>query len=290
MNVDINSRGYRPVWEANTQQVDLEDCREIVSAYIDRFNPLYPILHSPIAFLDGPILLRPLLQFITPGTSDLLPKVLEVTVKRIWEEVEDPSPDYKPDMLVDAVRDTFANYIVFIKCGLIDLAARAILLLELPSEPPVLTNYCLLAGSVDYLPRTKAFFGQVCILLPPSCMYIVWDLLFPDWFKYRSYLVWYSEIRELVPKDREHIRTRLATWNEIGMALGYQVHEKSPFWCGYARCHDPLGMGGVQFTCPMCRNGTYCSARCQSDWRGPQAAHSSLCASARILLKTQSST
>ncbi|KAG8711120.1 hypothetical protein FRC11_003569 [Ceratobasidium sp. 423] len=156
MKMDIGAGKHLASWERNTQLVDLEDCREVVGAYVARFNP-HPILYYPISLLDGPIFLRSLAQFVVPGTEDLLPAVLGVTAKRIWEEIKDPSEEYKPDVYVDGIRDTFTNYTTIIqsrtfsrmndtlfqelvdniiKHDLIDLAARAMLLLELPSEPP----------------------------------------------------------------------------------------------------------------------------------------------------------
>ncbi|CAE6466232.1 unnamed protein product [Rhizoctonia solani] len=157
MNIDLLSQKYLSAWQANTEQVDLEDCGEVIFAYIDRFKSPHPVLHAPILVLHGPIFLRSLAQFVTLGTADLLPAVLEVTVQRIWEEIKDPSEQYKPDVFVDSIRDTFVNYTmilqnrvfrimdhdlfqglidVVIEYDLIDLAARAILMLELPSEPP----------------------------------------------------------------------------------------------------------------------------------------------------------
>jgi hypothetical protein len=110
MNIDLISRKYLSVREANLKHVDLEDCREVISAYIDRFKPPHPILYDHMRVLNGPIILRSLAQYVIAGTEDLLPAVLAVTVKCIWEEMKEPSEEYKPDVFVDAIRDTFANY------------------------------------------------------------------------------------------------------------------------------------------------------------------------------------
>ncbi|CAE6421535.1 unnamed protein product [Rhizoctonia solani] len=300
MNMDIGAGKHLSSWERNTQLVDLEDCREVVGAYVGRFNP-HPILYYPISVLDGPIFLRSLAQFVVPGTEDLLPAILGVTAKRIWEEIKDPSEEYKPDVYVDCIRDTFTNYATIIqsrtfsrmndtlfqelvdhiiKQDLIDLAARAMLLLELPSEPPAHH----LAGSADYLPRIQRFYRHLSESIPKQYIFMISDHFFPEWFKFRSYLTWCPEIRRLVPGDRDHMKKCLWVWNDIGRALGYQILENSQFKCLYARCHDPLGMEGVQFTCPICHNGAYCRARCQSlDWKFG-GLHADSCIGAKALV------
>ncbi|EUC63651.1 zf-MYND domain protein [Rhizoctonia solani AG-3 Rhs1AP] len=294
-------------WGNNTQQVDSEDCREVISAYIDRFNPSNPFLYKPIGVLDGPIQLHSLERFVSTGTEDLLPTVLKATVKRIWDEMKAPSELHKPDIYVDAIRDTFANYAIIlqnrvfarmadnlrqelvdniINYDLIDLAARAMLMLELPSEPPAPDR----AGSIDFLPRVKHFYGQLGASIPKSYIYLISEHCLSEWLKFRNYLPWYPEVRRLIPKDREHIKKCLGIWNDIGRALGYQVDEASQFKCGYARCHDPLGMGSVQFTCPVCRGGAYCSARCQAlDWTYGGLPHANSCVGAKALVKFQPS-
>ncbi|CAE6383508.1 unnamed protein product [Rhizoctonia solani] len=157
INIDILDSKSLSVWDEITQQVDLEDCRQVINAYIERFEPRHPVLYTSIPVMHGPIFLRPVARFVAPGTGDLLPKVLEVTVKRIWDQMKDPAKPHKPDLYVDAIRDTFANYTavlrnsvfgqtnhalfqklvdIVIRYDLIDLAAHAVLMLELPSEPP----------------------------------------------------------------------------------------------------------------------------------------------------------
>ncbi|KEP47068.1 Zf-MYND domain protein [Rhizoctonia solani 123E] len=307
MNIDILSSNSLAIWDENTRQVDLEDCREVISAYIDRFNPTHTTLYGPMLVLHGPIFLRSVARFVTPGTEHFLPTVLKVTVERIWDEMKNPSEPHKPDVYVDSIRDTFANYATILQNGvfgqmnrpffqelldniidydLIDLAARAMLMLELPSEPPAHA----LAGSADYLPCIKHFYGQLCVSMPKQYIYVMSDQCLPEWLKFRSYLTWYPEMRRLIPKDREHIKKCLDTWIDMGKSLGYQVHEKSRFKCDYARCHDPLGIDGVQFTCPICHSGAFCSARCQSlDWKfgGLQSVHGDSCVGAKALVKFQ---
>lgn len=306
MNMFIGAGNSLATWERGTKQINLEDSREVIGAYIDRFNPQNSLLYEPISVLDGPILLRALTKFVAPGTEDLLPSILELNVKRIWNEMKTPTEPHKPDVYVDAIRDTFTNYStilqnrvffvrpnnslfeklvdIVVKQDLIDLAARAILMLELPSDPPPPD----LAGSQDYLSRVKLFYAQLCASMPKQHIYVISEHSFPEWLKFRSYLLWYPEIRRLVPEDRNHIMECLGVWNNIGKALGYQVHEKLHFKCGYARCHDPIGIGGVQFTCPVCYNRSYCSARCQSlDWNsgGSQGPHMDSCVTAKVLAR-----
>ncbi|KDN44354.1 hypothetical protein RSAG8_05618, partial [Rhizoctonia solani AG-8 WAC10335] len=137
--------------------------------------------------------------------------------------MKNPSERHKPDVYVDSIRDTFANYSTILQNGvfgrtnhplfqglldniinydIIDLVARAMLMLELPSEPPAPA----LAGSADYLPRIKHFYGQLCVSVPKQYIYIISDHCLPEWLKFRSYLTWYPEIRRLVPEDRHHIK------------------------------------------------------------------------------------
>ncbi|KAH7337865.1 hypothetical protein B0J17DRAFT_439440 [Rhizoctonia solani] len=110
MNMFVSAGKSLLIWEGRTRQIDLEDCREVIGAYIDRLEPRNPLLYEPITVLDGPILLRALVQFVAPGTEDLLPRILESNVKRIWDEIKAPLEPHKPDVYVDAIRDTLTNY------------------------------------------------------------------------------------------------------------------------------------------------------------------------------------
>ncbi|CAE6464783.1 unnamed protein product [Rhizoctonia solani] len=213
INMDRGTTNRVITWERDMKQVDLEDCRQVIGTYINRFEPLNPTLYEPISVLDGPIILRTVALFVTQGTEDLLPTILQVTVKHIWDEIKNPSEPTKPDVYVDAIRDTIPNYATILRnrpvfgrinydlsqglvdtivnYDLIDLVARGILMLDLASGPPAHEH----AGSVDYLNRVQIFYAQLAAGTVPK------KVLIRDLRAFISPVAQVSELSRLVPGD-----------------------------------------------------------------------------------------
>lgn len=103
MNNDVSEMST--IWDDSPKFVDPEDSRAILHAYIGRLAPANLRLYEPLPATAMPALLRFVTALVQPGSEDLLPSVLGLTLGRFWDIILDQEAE--DDILVESLADTF---------------------------------------------------------------------------------------------------------------------------------------------------------------------------------------
>ncbi|KAF8599037.1 hypothetical protein BDV93DRAFT_317636 [Ceratobasidium sp. AG-I] len=262
-----------------------DDSRNIVEAYIRRLT-LEPtgseVLHVSFAtcFYDF------VFENVTEDVQDLIPRLLEASMVRLWSEFEDNSPMrprityvikyaartfqwaelIRDAMTVEAYKSLFAQ--VLLEQDLFNLVVRSLFILYTqeighPLDPSVLeevaTDWELLIHSITFFSRAEGS--------PPLVQPILFQNLYPDWVKVLTYFELLKYTSGVVPHLPGHLLQIEDSLSEVGMALGFQHGQELGPLCQSPRCPSPNIGGGAHFACSRCLEATYCSERCSnSHW------------------------
>lgn len=266
------------LWEVTI--IDLEDCRLVLRAYLDRLVPNNKVLYAPLDFRTIPMHLGFAGSFVQHGAEDMLPLLFGSTISQTWDRLLG-IPQLK-DAYLNNTQDIFIEFTklleplrhaphavilqfvdTLVKNDLLDLTARIMSLLK-PSTTDAEINLNAYLFSI-----AETFFDIMSTVVPKELLRSTFDEVFQDWMKYRLYILWCREMPSASRQQTHHLDMCTRFWLKIAQFLqqnnNIEIVCRFPPSCNYARCPDPEGVGS-QFACSHCV-AVYCSARCQTaDW------------------------
>lgn len=98
------------IWDESTKIANTEDSRALLNAYNNRLKPADTPLYQPVDITAVAVLLRFVTANFCPGSEDLIPDMISVTMERFWKVIENKLDVDQKFAIVNSMGAVFESF------------------------------------------------------------------------------------------------------------------------------------------------------------------------------------